>query len=95
MKKAIDFKGKEVTVPDSTPTRYKKGKRYIIPDSEYEGIKHEWADNVNKAKKSAYVANRINEYGSIEEQIEFITENGLKAWQDKVSDIKSKYPKGE
>ena len=41
----------------------------------------------------AQLQNRINEYGSIAEQIEYITENGLDAWQTKVAGIKSKYPK--
>jgi hypothetical protein len=39
------------------------------------------------------VQNRIKEYGSIAEQIEYITENGLDAWQSKVNSIKTKYPK--
>ena len=39
------------------------------------------------------VANRQKEYGSIAEQLEYITENGLDAWQTKVQAIKSKYPK--
>ena len=41
----------------------------------------------------AQVQNRIKEYGSIAEQIEYITENGLNAWQSKVNSIKAKYPK--
>jgi len=41
----------------------------------------------------AQVQKRIKEYGSIAEQIEFITENGLDAWQSKVQAIKNKYPK--
>ncbi len=41
----------------------------------------------------AQVQKRIKEYGSIAEQIEFITENGLEAWQTKVNSIKAKYPK--
>jgi len=41
----------------------------------------------------AQVQNRIKEYGSIAEQIEYITENGLDAWQSKVAGIKTKYPK--
>ena len=41
----------------------------------------------------AQVQNRIKEYGSIAEQIEYITENGLDAWQSKVNSIKTKYPK--
>lgn len=39
------------------------------------------------------VANRQAEYGSIAEQLEYITENGLDAWQTKVQEIKTKYPK--
>ena len=39
------------------------------------------------------VANRQKEYGSIAKQIEYITENGLEAWQSKVQEIKTKYPK--
>ena len=39
------------------------------------------------------VANRKTEYGSTAEQIEYITENGLEAWQSKVQEIKTKYPK--
>jgi hypothetical protein len=41
----------------------------------------------------AQVQNRIKEYGTIAEQIEYITENGLEAWQTKVNNIKAKYPK--
>jgi hypothetical protein len=41
----------------------------------------------------AQVQNRIKEYGSIAEQIEYITENGIEAWQTKVAEIKLKFPK--
>ena len=36
---------------------------------------------------------RIQAYGGAEEQLEFITENSLKDWKDKVAEIKAKYPK--
>ena len=36
---------------------------------------------------------RLHEYGPPEVQLEFITENGLEAWQSKVAEIKAKYPK--
>ena len=39
------------------------------------------------------VANRQKEYGSVAEQLEYITENGLDAWQTKVQTIKTKFPK--
>ena len=44
-------------------------------------------------KNTIAVANRQKEYGSTSEQIEYITENGLEAWQSKVQEIKTKYPK--
>tara|TARA_Y100001963_G_scaffold147743_1_gene224508 strand:- start:1590 stop:1925 length:336 start_codon:yes stop_codon:yes gene_type:complete len=40
-----------------------------------------------------YADKRLNEYGKTKEQIEFITENGLEAWQARVASIKEKYPK--
>ena len=40
-----------------------------------------------------YDKRRLAEYGSPESQIEFITENGLEAWQAKVAEIKSNHPK--
>lgn len=39
------------------------------------------------------ISNRKSEYGSVDSQIEFITENGLDAWKTKVDEIKTKYPK--
>ena len=42
-----------------------------------------------------YADKRLKEYGSTQEQIEFITENGLDAWQTNVDKIKKKYPKPE
>jgi hypothetical protein len=44
-------------------------------------------------KNAIAVANRQKEYGSLAEQLEYITENGLDAWQTKVQTIKTKYPK--
>ena len=39
------------------------------------------------------VTNRQKEYGTVEKQIEFITEKGLEAWLTKVQEIITKYPK--
>jgi len=44
-------------------------------------------------RELSYEENRLEAYGSPNDQIEFITENGLEAWQSKVSEIKSHYPK--
>lgn len=40
-----------------------------------------------------WLANRKDEYGTLESQIEYIVENGLAAWQSEVAAIKAKYPK--
>ena len=40
-----------------------------------------------------WLDNRLFEYGGLPQQIEYITENGLEAWQAKVADIKARYPK--
>ena len=40
-----------------------------------------------------WLQNRQEAYGSLLEQIEYITENGLEAWQTKVAQIKADNPK--
>lgn len=46
-----------------------------------------------EAPAKTYQELRQEAYGSYLEQLEFITENGLEAWQKKVAEIKNKYPK--
>ena len=54
-----------------------------------------WEETPRSAEEmAAKVAGaRLAEYGRPEEQIEFITENGLEAWQAKVDEIKARHPK--
>ena len=40
-----------------------------------------------------YVQDRTAAYGTLVDQIEYITENGLEAWQTKVAQIKADNPK--
>ena len=48
----------------------------------------------NTAEANAQViAARKAAYGSLEQQIEYITENGIDAWQTKVAQIKADNPK--
>ena len=44
-------------------------------------------------QENTWLENRTVAYGRYADQIEFITENGLEAWQTKVAEIKAKYPK--
>ena len=40
-----------------------------------------------------WLQNRLDAYGSTASQLEYITENGLEAWQTHVAEIKAMYPK--
>jgi len=40
-----------------------------------------------------WLDNRLTAYGTPEQQLEYITENGLSAWQTKVTQIKADNPK--
>ena len=44
-------------------------------------------------KEMEWQDSRAKAYGPPEEQIEYITENGLEAWQEHVAEIKLKFPK--
>jgi len=67
-----------------------EGQRATVVDPVWDGSQwnrtYTW-DNV------LYDEARCDAYGSINDQVEFITENGLDAWQTKVAEIKAKYPK--
>jgi hypothetical protein len=52
----------------------------------------EWRQTWNFVERG-WLDNRKFAYGAPEEQLEFITENGLEAWQARVAEIKAKYPK--
>ena len=43
--------------------------------------------------RPAWLIARTNAYGSLESQLEYITENGLEAWQTHVAKIKTANPK--
>ena len=50
--------------------------------------------DADKLEKNAIVIDkRRAEYGTVEQQLEYITENGLTKWQENVTAIKKKYPK--
>jgi hypothetical protein len=48
---------------------------------------------VSQKKEPTYIEKRLVEYGTPQEQLEYITEKGLEAWQAKVAEIKKKIPK--
>ena len=46
----------------------------------------------NSESAPTWLQNRMSAYGDPMSQIEYITENGLEAWQAHVAEIKKKYP---
>ena len=77
-----DIQPVEPTTPD--------GFRAVRGDPELVG--DEWRQTWDYVEIT-WLENRIQAYGCPEEQLEFITENGLEVWQSKVAEIKAKYPK--
>lgn len=67
-------------------------KTVVVPTTELTGSKTVSEDAVAPALAD-YVIARLNAYGYVEEQIEYITENGLEAWQTHVAGIKAANPK--
>jgi len=66
------------------------GFRAHAGDPEFVG--DEWRQTWDYVEIS-WLEHRMGAYGNPSDQIEFITENGLEAWQTKVTEIKAKYPK--
>ena len=84
---------KEVKLQDDGNGVYIKEWNLDIPKPTLEQLEqYETQANIVESNQ-AQVQNRIKEYGTIAQQIEYITENGLDAWQTKVNSIKAKYPK--
>jgi DNA-binding protein H-NS len=88
----VDFK-KDVLLQDDGQGAYIKEWNLDIPKPTLEQLEQYEAQANIVESNQVQVQNRINEYGTIAEQIEYITENGLDAWQTKVNNIKAKYPK--
>lgn len=44
-------------------------------------------------ERPAWLLNRLEAYGQLDAQLEYITENGLDAWQTHVAEIKAANPK--
>jgi len=66
-----------------------------------EQVEGEWQtkwtvrDKTTEELNREVIAARLKAYGTPAEQIEYITENGIVAWQDKVQQIKNANPKYE
>ena len=73
-----------VTEPQAEGKRAEQGDPELVGD--------EWKQTWVLVDQS-WRENRVDSYGAPVDQLEFIAENGLEAWQAKVAEIKAKYPK--
>jgi len=69
------------------------GQSIQLSDDEQTAVDNEQAAATSAIAAVAYKRKRQKEYGTVEEQIEYIVENGLDAFISKQNGIKSKYPK--
>ena len=93
MGRSVDFL-KEVTLQDDGKGAYIAEwniKDKAKPTDEQLKAKESDADKLEK--NATAIDNRKAEYGTVDQQLEYITENGLTKWQENVTAIKKKYPK--
>ena len=82
----------DLSSSEITPTEEPVEDGKIAVEGDPELVGDEWKQTWTMVDKN-WLDNRADTYGSAFEQIEFITENGLEAWQARVVEIKAKYPK--
>ena len=83
--------------PKGNPREFKFGETHRIEvinaqEDESTRVENEVTD-IKEYQNYDYKISRLAAYGTVMDQLEFITENGLDAWQDKVNEIKNRYPK--
>lgn len=88
----VDFLNDVLLQDDGQGAYIKEWNLAIAKPSDEQLASYEAAANTMEANAQV-VANRKAAYGSIEQQIEYITENGIDAWQTKVAEIKANNPK--
>tara|TARA_Y100000310_G_C20639130_1_gene792878 strand:- start:284 stop:826 length:543 start_codon:yes stop_codon:yes gene_type:complete len=95
-KEASEIEGVDLVLVDA-PTVDDNGKDIGLEFRAVEGTPEKRADGkwyqTWNLEEMTWLEKRVAAYGTAEEQNEFITENGLDAWQTKVAEIKAKYPK--
>ena len=88
----VDFLNDVMLQDDGQGAYIKEWNLAIAKPSDEQLASYEAAANTLEANAQV-VANRKAAYGSLEQQIEYITENGIDAWQTKVAEIKADNPK--
>lgn len=69
------------------------GKKVNLSKDEIETFKNEFKKGKEEQEKMMVVSKRLAAYGTAEEQLEFIVENGIDAFISRQLSIKKTYPK--
>ena len=88
----VDFRSDVLLQDDGQGAYIKEWNLDITKPTEQQLNSYETAANTYETNQQVIQA-RKSLYGSIEQQIEYITENGIEAWQTKVQQIKTDNPK--
>ena len=88
----VDFLSDVLLQDDGQGAYIKEWNLNIAQPTEQQLNSYEDAANTYEANQQV-IQKRKSLYGSIEQQIEYITENGIEAWQTKVQQIKTDNPK--
>jgi len=81
----------ELSIDDITQVEPTPPEGHLVYNGVPELVGEEWKQTWVYKEASGLRGRQVC-YGPPEKQIEFITENGLEAWQAKVAEIKDKYP---
>ena len=83
--------------PKGNPREFKFGETHYIQivngEEDYSTRVENEVTDIAEYPNYDYKISRLAAYGTVINQIEFITENGLDAWQANVTEIKNRYPK--
>mgnify|MGYP003655990273 FL=1 len=90
--KLVPKDASDVTIAEVEETTKPVQDGYTAEESTPELVGDVWKQKWNLVENT-WLESRIAAYGNVDKQIEFITENGLEAWQTKVAEIKARYPK--
>ena len=88
----VDFLNNVLLQDDGQGAYIKEWNLAIAKPTDEQLNSYEDAANTFEANQQV-IQKRLKEYGTIAQQIEYITENGLEAWQNKVQQIKTDNPK--
>lgn len=88
----VDFASDVLLQDDGQGAYIKEWNLDIAKPTDAQLNSYETAANTYESNQQV-IQTRKSLYGTIEQQIEYITENGIEAWQTKVQQIKTDNPK--